>query len=42
VAGRATTVVSGHNYSQGDDVSLTVYAPPPRAAVAPADPEAER
>ncbi|KQS52899.1 4-amino-4-deoxy-L-arabinose transferase [Brevundimonas sp. Leaf363] len=28
VAGRATGVVTGHNYSSGDDVSLTVYAPP--------------
>ena len=26
-AGRAVGVVSGHNYSTGDDVSLTVYAP---------------
>lgn len=28
VAGRAVGVVHGHNYSKGDDVSLTVYAPP--------------
>ena len=28
VAGRAVGVVNGHNYSKGDDVSLTVYAPP--------------
>ena len=28
VAGRAIGVVNGHNYSKGDDVSLTVYAPP--------------
>jgi 4-amino-4-deoxy-L-arabinose transferase-like glycosyltransferase len=28
VTGRAVGVVNGHNYSQGDDVSLTVYAPP--------------
>lgn len=27
VTGRAVGVVSGHNYSRGDDVSLTVYAP---------------
>ena len=26
-AGRAVGVVSGHNYSSGDDVRLTVYAP---------------
>ncbi len=30
VSGRAVGVVNGHNYSSGDDVSLTVYAPPPR------------
>ncbi|MDP1912953.1 glycosyltransferase family 39 protein [Brevundimonas sp.] len=28
VTGRAVGVVTGHNYSKGDDVSLTVYAPP--------------
>jgi 4-amino-4-deoxy-L-arabinose transferase-like glycosyltransferase len=28
VTGRAVGVVNGHNYSQGDDVSLTIYAPP--------------
>jgi 4-amino-4-deoxy-L-arabinose transferase-like glycosyltransferase len=28
VTGRAVGVVNGHNYSRGDDVSLTVYAPP--------------
>ena len=27
VTGRAVGVVNGHNYSKGDDVSLTVYAP---------------
>jgi 4-amino-4-deoxy-L-arabinose transferase-like glycosyltransferase len=27
VTGRAVGVVSGHNYSKGEDVSLTVYAP---------------
>ena len=32
VAGRAAGTVRGHNYSQGDDVSLTIYAPPPTAA----------
>ena len=26
-AGRAVGVVSGHNYSSGDDMRLTVYAP---------------
>jgi 4-amino-4-deoxy-L-arabinose transferase-like glycosyltransferase len=26
--GRAVAVVTGHNYSSGDDVRLTVYAPP--------------
>ena len=36
VSGRAVGVVDGHNYSSGDDVSLTVYAPPPRGA-APAE-----
>ncbi|MDI1281056.1 glycosyltransferase family 39 protein [Brevundimonas sp.] len=28
VTGRAVGIVTGHNYSSGDDVSLTVYAPP--------------
>jgi 4-amino-4-deoxy-L-arabinose transferase-like glycosyltransferase len=28
VSGRPVGVVNGHNYSQGDNVSLTVYAPP--------------
>ncbi|MGV9007769.1 MAG: ArnT family glycosyltransferase [Brevundimonas sp.] len=28
VTGRAVGVVTGHNYSSGDDVSLTLYAPP--------------
>jgi 4-amino-4-deoxy-L-arabinose transferase-like glycosyltransferase len=28
VTGRTVGVVNGHNYSQGDDVRLTVYAPP--------------
>ena len=28
VTGRAVGVVNGHNYSKGDDVSLTIYAPP--------------
>jgi len=28
VTGRAVAVVRGHNYSKGDDVTLTVYAPP--------------
>lgn len=28
VTGRSVGVVQGHNYSQGNDVSLTVYAPP--------------
>ena len=28
VSGRAVGLVEGHNYSQGDDVSLTLYAPP--------------
>ena len=38
VTGRAVGVVDGHNYSKGDDVSLTVYAPPgitPASAPAP-------
>ncbi|MED5537979.1 MAG: glycosyltransferase family 39 protein [Pseudomonadota bacterium] len=37
VSGRAAGVVTGHNYSQGDDVSLTLYAPPPRSPVTPAE-----
>ena len=32
VTGRAVGVVNGHNYSRGDDVSLTVYAPSGSAA----------
>ena len=36
VAGRAVGEVNGHNYSKGDDVSLTIYAPP--GAAAPAGP----
>jgi 4-amino-4-deoxy-L-arabinose transferase-like glycosyltransferase len=32
VTGRSVGVVNGHNYSQGDDVRLTVYAPPGAAA----------
>ena len=32
VAGRAVGEVNGHNYSKGDDVRLTVYAPPGIAA----------
>ena len=28
VTGRAVGEVRGHNYSTGDDVDLTVYAPP--------------
>ncbi|WP_396594303.1 ArnT family glycosyltransferase [Brevundimonas sp. R86498] len=35
VPGRAVGVVTGHNYSSGDDVRLTVYAPPD-APAAPA------
>ena len=35
VSGRPAGVVTGHNYSQGDDVSLTLYAPPPRAPATP-------
>jgi 4-amino-4-deoxy-L-arabinose transferase-like glycosyltransferase len=31
VSGRSVGVVRGHNYSQGDDVQLTVYAPPESA-----------
>ena len=34
VAGRAVGEVNGHNYSKGDDVSLTVYAPPGTATPA--------
>jgi 4-amino-4-deoxy-L-arabinose transferase-like glycosyltransferase len=36
VTGRAVGVVNGHNYSKGDDVSLTVYAPPGVAPAVPA------
>ncbi|MGZ9099936.1 MAG: ArnT family glycosyltransferase, partial [Brevundimonas sp.] len=35
VTGRAVGVVDGHNYSQGDDVSLTVYAPPGATVAGP-------
>jgi 4-amino-4-deoxy-L-arabinose transferase-like glycosyltransferase len=35
VTGRAVGVVDGHNYSKGDDVSLTVYAPPGGPATEP-------
>ncbi|MDP3803426.1 glycosyltransferase family 39 protein [Brevundimonas sp.] len=35
VTGRAVGVVEGHNYSKGDDVSLTIYAPPGAAPAAP-------
>ena len=38
VPGRAVGVVTGHNYSSGDDVRLTVYAPPD----APTDQEPRR
>ena len=38
VTGRAVGEVNGHNYSKGDDVSLTVYAPPGGPASDP-DPE---
>ena len=38
VSGRAVGVVNGYNYSGGDDMSLTVYAPPPRSATSPAEP----
>ncbi|SFS30464.1 ArnT family glycosyltransferase [Brevundimonas viscosa] len=31
VTGRSVGVVDGHNYSQGDDVRLTVFAPPDAA-----------
>lgn len=35
VTGRAVGEVDGHNYSKGDDVSLTVYAPPGGPVVEP-------
>jgi len=35
VTGRAVGVVSGHNYSKGDNVSLTVYGPPSGPAAEP-------
>lgn len=35
VTGRVVGVVDGHNYSKGDDVSLTVYAPPGGPIVEP-------
>ena len=34
IAGRAVGVVTGHNYSSGDEVELTVYAPPGAAIAA--------
>lgn len=37
VPGRAVGVVTGHNYSSGDDVRLTVYAPPDARPVAPTE-----
>ncbi|GAA0646045.1 ArnT family glycosyltransferase [Brevundimonas lenta] len=39
VTGRSVGVVQGYNYSQGDDVRLTVYAPP---GATPASPERAR
>ena len=36
VTGRVVGEVRGHNYSKGDDVDLTVYAPPGASADAPA------
>lgn len=41
VTGRSVGVVNGHNYSQGDDVRLTVYAPP-GGPVPPQAPAASR
>jgi 4-amino-4-deoxy-L-arabinose transferase-like glycosyltransferase len=38
VPGRAVGVVTGHNYSSGDDVRLTVYAPPDAPAPEAAEP----
>ncbi|MDO9076939.1 MAG: glycosyltransferase family 39 protein [Brevundimonas sp.] len=35
VTGRVVGEVDGHNYSKGDDVSLTVYAPPGAPATEP-------
>ena len=35
VTGRVVGTVNGHNYSKGDDVSLTVYAPPGGPAAEP-------
>jgi 4-amino-4-deoxy-L-arabinose transferase-like glycosyltransferase len=35
VTGRAVAVIEGHNYSKGDDVTLTVYAPPGAAGAEP-------
>jgi len=35
VTGRAVGVVNGHNYSKGDDVNLTVYAPPGASVAEP-------
>ena len=37
VSGRAVGVVDGYNYSAGDEVSLAVYAPPPRNGTANVD-----
>ena len=37
VSGQAVGVVDGYNYSAGDEVSLTVYAPPPRNGTANVD-----
>jgi 4-amino-4-deoxy-L-arabinose transferase-like glycosyltransferase len=39
VSGRAVGVVTGYNYSAGDEVSLTVYAPPPRTSAGSSDVE---
>jgi 4-amino-4-deoxy-L-arabinose transferase-like glycosyltransferase len=38
VTGRVVGEVDGHNYSQGDDVDLTIYAPPGAAAPLAAEP----
>ncbi|TPW04267.1 MAG: glucosyltransferase [bacterium] len=35
ITGRVVGQVDGHNYSKGDDVSLTVYAPPGGPAAEP-------
>ena len=39
-AGRAVGTVTGHNYSTGDDVSLTIYAPAGPAPLADSRPAA--